>query len=262
MSIRKHIWRIVVLSVLTAATALVSFFGVKTAALAQGHAAFTAMSYDTVLDRSGNEVRKEQRLVAVRRDGSRVNVRYLRAPDERGLAAQKHILDLPRAEEVSSDELTESVTTLPLRKTAVEYYQRLPECTIQDAAERSTMLGYEVVRVVRQPGTPGDNMIVRWDDWVAPALNCFPLKRTVLRGRAEADLYISNVSEVYQVKVGEPEASLFERPAGYVERSPLQRKEEFKKRYPETAARSCESCSQSTSEAEGLYLRRQSDRSR
>jgi hypothetical protein len=64
------------------------------------------------------------------------------------------------------------------------------------------------------------------------------------------------------MKVGEPEASLFQRPAGYVERSPLQRKEKFNKRYPETAARSCQSCSQSTSEAEGLYFRRQSDRGR
>lgn len=89
-----------------------------------------------------------------------------------------------------------------------------------------------VVRIERE------RMVIRTEEWLAPALNCYALKRTVFRGSTEADLYLSNLDEAFQVTVGEPVSSLFEKPSAYVERSPLQKREEFNRRYPETVCSS------------------------
>ena len=49
------------------------------------------------------------------------------------------------------------------------------------------------------------------------------LKQVLYLGLAEADVYTAKVDEAIQITAGEPSAVLFERPAGYIERSPVQR---------------------------------------
>ena len=221
--------------------------------LAQDRAAFTVTIQESALDRSGKTVRAQTVVFAVRGDGSTVRARTLKKPGNRGAATQRLITDLARAEEVSIDDLTDSINTVPLLSQAVEFHRRPAECTSENPPVRASLLGYEVVRDVKNIGS-SQGRIFRKEEWRAPALDCFPLKDTLFLGRTEADLYIAKVDEVLQVTLGEPSASLFERPAGYFERSPLQWRQEFARRYPGAV---CPTCGEGES-----YDRRQSDRAK
>jgi hypothetical protein len=144
-----------------------------------------------------------------------------------------------------------------MSKKVVEGYKK---CTSTDeSTNRDTILGYEVVRVVQHVGDP-DNM-VRTERWLAPALDCFPLKTVYSHGKSEPNSYaVVNVREALQVTVGEPAPSLFEKPPGYEERSPSDRRREYYNRYPE-AAQPCPDCMKDNDrEADQKYFGRQSDR--
>lgn len=75
-----------------------------------------------------------------------------------------------------------------------------------------TMLGYRVFEIVKREQDP-----ITSTSWVAPDLNCFPLKKTeVYPGGYKNDWTVVKLVE------GEPPASMFTPPAGYMERSPAQ----------------------------------------
>ena len=220
---RAFRYRFVALAALTAATATVSFLAVRRTLSAQSRVAFSATATHSIYKRSGEAALKEELVQATRSDGSTASVRRIIVPAIYGATEQKRIVDLSRAEEVSVDGFTDSLLTYPLPRVGVEYLRRKPSsCTTDDAAQRVSMLGYEVVRAVRDLPA-GEKYLERIEEWRAPALDCFPLKSTTVRGPSEADLYVSSVTEVSQVTVGEPAPSFFETPPGYVERSPSQR---------------------------------------
>lgn len=258
---RRYFRSFFIFSVLTAGAAGVSFLAVQRTTSAQGRVAFTASALHSVYKRSGEVVLTDELVLATRSDGSTARVRRVAAPGNRGVAAQKTIVDLAHAEKVYTDGLTDSRTSYPVPKVGVEQLSRKPfTCASDASAARDRMLGYEVVRVVQDLQSGGD-MLVRREEWRAAALDCFPLKSTTFRGRTEADMYTSSITEVSQVTVGEPAPSLFETPAAYVERSPSQRRQEFNARYPETAAQVCHSCLQTGDQrADEVYFRSQSDR--
>jgi len=177
-------------------------------------------------------------------------------PGNRGTAEIRHINDLSKGEEIVVDGLTDSVSTLPIPRKGVEMHTKAPTCVTEDPRMRGSMLGYDVVHVVEERARTGRT--IRVEKWLAPTLNCFPLKQIFYIGNTAADLYAANVKEVTQVSIGEPPSSLFEKPVGYTERYASQRREEFARRYPEVPIP--EALRKADREDDEIYHRRQADR--
>ncbi len=248
-------------TVLTALTAALSFRLVQTIALAQDKTALTVTVQESILDKTGGIRRTETLLFAKRSDGSSVKARSVPMPGARGPAEQRLVLDLSSAEEVFVDGLTESITTIPLSTDMVKHYSKQPQCKgLADPAE--TILGYETVKVVKHySGGPAET--VRIESWLAPALDCFELKTVYSHGSADPSSFFAvNTREAIQVTLGEPEAGLFEKPTGYIERAPSARTREFYRRYPELGS-SCPDCLKNNDrDADEKYYSRQTDRPR
>ncbi|MBL8292296.1 MAG: hypothetical protein JNN08_10700 [Bryobacterales bacterium] len=227
---------------------------------APARVAYTATFQEWLYDRSGKLLLTQTGLHAQRVDGSAVRARNVERPDKTGFVTQRAILDLARAEEIALDPLTESITTTPLRRDNVEFYRTLAtatDCTDDHSVVRNTMLGYDVVRDVQTIGRQTAR-IMRREIWRAPDLGCLPLKETLTIGRTEADASAATIREVLKIEEGEPDAALFELPAGYIERSPSARSDELRKRYP---GASCSTCpKQANQELDDVYSRRQADR--
>lgn len=235
-----------------------SFFLVKKVVLAQGRTPFTVALEEKLYDGSGKLTLSVSGVHAIRRDGSTARTRVVSRPANAGWVTQRVIVDLMRAEEVAVDEITQSLTTTPLRRDVIEMYQRSPAC-LDNTSEVRTLLGYRVVQHVETIGKR-EGRIMRKESWKAPALDCFPLKEMLWIGTTEENLRIATLKEASQVMQAEPLASLFERPQGYRERSPSQRSAEFFRLYP---GESCPTCLQkSNAEADEIYYRRQADRGR
>jgi hypothetical protein len=225
--------------------------------LGQGRAAFTAITRQTSYHRAGDVALTETGLFAIRSDGSFVTVRNVGRPDGRGVGMQRLIFDLAHAEEVGIDELTQSTTTIPLLKSAIELYQGRPMCTDDPSPQHATILGYDVVRHLRLIGKQAAR-ITRKEEWRAPALDCLALRETLVIGRTEADTYTASVKEVLQVATGEPASWLFDRPNGFLERKPSERTKELASLYPQITVPEC--VNQSEKQLDELYSRRQADK--
>jgi len=87
-------------------------------------------------------------------------------------------------------------------------------CTSDPKAEWSTLLGYGVVHIHRALVPEHGNILT--DYWLAPALDCFPLKRTYDVGGSGRVA----VHEAVFVVEGEPNPALFQIPAGEPEKDP------------------------------------------
>jgi hypothetical protein len=251
------IQRVVVLTLLTIATFVGGFIS-RTAILAQGRIALTATQTESVYNRAG-QLKTELssiNVIGVRSDASSVLAKSMPKPGNRGVAEIRHIYDLSRGEEVIVDGLTDSFSTLPILRKGVELYKKAASCATDDPRVRSSMLGYDVVHVVEERARTGRT--IRVEKWLAPALNCMPLKQIFYIGHTAADLYAANVKEVTQVSIGDPPSTLFEKPAGYTERYASQRREEFARRYPEVPIP--EPLREADRQEDEQYHRRQADR--
>jgi hypothetical protein len=85
----------------------------------------------------------------------------------------------------------------------------------------SEMLGIHIVEVEDKWS---ENLSMM--SWVAPVLECFPLVRL----RIDKGV-VRTMTEVLSVEFGEPDPSAFRAPPGYVEMSPLEFEELWKKKY-------------------------------
>jgi hypothetical protein len=87
---------------------------------------------------------------------------------------------------------------------------------------RSTFLGLEVIDVEVEHD---ERSII--EEWVAPALQCFALKRTeVIDGNLRQRI------QAVSVQLGEPDAGAFELPAGFARVSPLEMEDLYRARFP------------------------------
>lgn len=123
-------------------------------------------------------------------------------------------VDLKSLVAMHSEPVTQSITTRPLSvsEIVIEAAAGFKTCDGSESGKElasATMLGYSVVRVITKDS--GGTEV----KWVAPQLDCYPLQSeyTALEGRRVVDV-------VTNVRAGEPEATLFQVPEGYVERSP------------------------------------------
>ncbi len=247
-----------IVALATVITAVVSFTFVRRIARAQAKdtTALTATFRESLYDQSGTVQRAQNFFYAIRSDGSTVRGRSLSKPGNRGATEQRSIVNLSTAEEIVVDGLTQSITTIPLSKKLVEEFSR-PGCTGRgESANRDTILGYEVIEVVDYSA----DRETRAERWLAPSLGCLALKTAYSHRTPESGSYrVVNVREALEVRVGEPAASLFEKPSGYVERAPSARRSEYYRRYP--AKSPCPECVKSNDqEADEKYFGRQGDR--
>jgi hypothetical protein len=245
--------RIPIFLLLTAVTAAISFVSVKTVVVsAQARVALTTTQQKTTYVRSGAVRSVKTVLRGIRSDGSIAEEWSVAAPGNNTRSAlQRRIIDLSNSEEVSIDGLTESTTSAPIAAQMVNYHRIAPKCAISASSLRGNMLGYEVVRNVVDRKTA--SRLIRTEEWLAPALDCLVMKKTISFGKAEADLHISNINEIVEIKIGEPSPALFERPTDYTERSPSQQSAEYAKRYPEAF---CAACTKNDQDMDALYYRR------
>jgi hypothetical protein len=251
-----RIQRLVVSIMLAIATFLGSPTVSRETIRAQARVALVVTESESSYNRSGELKIRGTSIIGVRSDGSTVLSQNLPKPGNRGVAEMRTIIDLGKREEIAVDGLTESVSTVPISSQHVELYRKGDTCTTDDPQARSVLLGYEVVRTVEDRIRP--TRVLRIEKWLAPALNCFPLKQVLSLGKTTADLYAASIKEVTQVTLREPPPSLFEPPAGYQERYPSQRREEFSRRYPEVAI--SERLLEADREADKIYHQRQANR--
>jgi hypothetical protein len=173
-----------------------------------------AFSYDMEFyehDENGARKHTHTNRYAVRSDGSTaiVDDALLAITGERRVIVR----DYTKGEAWVTSMVGRTVTTLPLADGAVPpvHYQRC------DEGEASTLGRYEIRRerrVVRDPET--DQLFFIVDRWRAPELGCATL-RTM---RYDENEKLTHDRVTTNIVIGEPDATLFQVPTGYVESSP------------------------------------------
>ena len=189
----------------------------------EGRTPFTAHKITRMFDSDGIQKLTTIHTYAVRSDGSFVSLNQMSGSKVVGV---KVILDTSSKKRVAVDPLTESITTHPISIGHLRLFtSRANSCTEAEAteAESGQFLGYHVQKEVKE------SEVSRTERWVAPALNCYPLKKTftvIQNGVAGPH----NESEIVAVIEGEPDPQLFEVPANFVERSPSEVLSEYERR--------------------------------
>lgn len=212
---------------------------------------FTAVLVTSHEDNTGARNDTETSLTAVRSDGSRAEMSVAVGNESEGT---KTLLDVTNKRRVTIDPKTASQTTYPMSAAAVEDALRGHLCPGQLKGEHSTMLGYDVVKVTDlMPNTPAAQQ--RVDLWIAPALNCFPLREEAFLLK-EGEVKARNISTVISISKGDPDPTLFQVPPGLTERSPSAVMAARAKLHGDTQ---CTSCSTRTANLlDQVYQRAQS----
>jgi hypothetical protein len=123
-------------------------------------------------------------------------------------------VDMQRLISARSEPMTQSIMTFhlsaaELRTDWAAGFAACGELKIEEGSQRSTILGFDVVRVVN------DDEFGKEVKWVAPALDCYPLDSAFTGPHGER-----TTEAVTNVQQAEPSTGLFVPPAGYVERAP------------------------------------------
>ena len=90
--------------------------------------------------------------------------------------------------------------------------------SIDSSPTPGTILGYRVVKKIDT--TPIDGRLSRYEEWVAPELNCHLLRLADIDVTDPNAPVIRTQVEVVEIIPGEPDGSMFETPSGFTERSP------------------------------------------
>lgn len=127
------------------------------------------------------------------------------------------IRDFRQSREVLIDYATESVTTRSLAYTANYPISRCREGLHESSNDRDEILGHTVYKTTAQiRSLPGRTNMVEM--WVAPELDCYPLRQQWKRVFSDGSVDSSHTVEVNKIILGEPVPQFFTAPSGYVER--------------------------------------------
>ena len=208
----------------------VAIDAVNTARLKSDHSrtAFTARTLTIYNNPDGSEVMRESGVQAYRSDGSQAIElqRHVQIP---GRPAESHeirtILDLPARRNVTIFPFAESMSTRALSDEQARHFSTRHDClsttehqSIELSPSPGTILGYRVVKKIET--TPIDGGLSRYEEWVAPELNCFTL-RSIDRDVTDPTAPVIRTQlEVVEIIPGEPDGGMFETPSGFTERSP------------------------------------------
>jgi hypothetical protein len=173
-------------------------------------------------------LRTQNYLLARRGDGSSVKSIPMQIMAKGGWANQRIIEDFAAQRRTSIDPATESLTTYHYSSRVVGMLSTPSSlCRDDPQAAHVQILGYDTVLVTHTAPTPGAGIEVK--EWRAPQLNCFALKEEATSPDGQSTI----TREALLVTQGPPPASLFEIPAGYIERSPSEVMAERGRRFPD-----------------------------
>jgi hypothetical protein len=176
-------------------------------------------------------VRTENYLFARRSDGSSVKSIPMQIMPHGGWANQRIIEDFAAHLRTSIDPSTESLTTYRYsRQVVAKLSTPTSVCSDDPQAAHVQVLGYDTVVATHTAPGPGAGIEVK--QWRALQLNCFALQEEA----GSPDDKWATTREALLVKEGPPPASLFEIPAGYVERAPSEVMAERARRFPDEPA--------------------------
>jgi hypothetical protein len=182
----------------------------------------------THFSRSDVAVKYVDYTIARRADGSLVRSFIIRDSDSPDGSEGKAVFiwDVPSRQNIMLEPFTKSaMTQIRSPKEMTDFLSSQKACTgamLSENGDPSTekLLGYPVIRVEETSTT------MHTVSWVAPELDCFPLRQTVaLLDAKHAGLHHDTV--VTKIEEGDPPGSMFVVPKDYTERSPLEIQAEF-----------------------------------
>ena len=175
----------------------------------------------------------QTRTIAVRSDGSIAVLLHLEDPAGSGrVVYRKKVTDVTAERHVVVEPLGESRVTYPLTAAAAVARAVKPSSSCGgDAAPTGKVLGYDAVVAEKTQPLRGSEE-VKTKTWMAPGLDCFPLREEIYFF-TEGKMTQRTVESVVNVVPGEPEAWIFQIPESYVERTPSEAMAEAARRHPE-----------------------------
>lgn len=179
---------------------------------------FTAKGVNTAYKPDGSGSLKSEFVFAMRADGATVHLHEVTRPSGVKYRA-RNIINLSEALSIGISDNISAWMRNELKPIQTEPMERdRTACLAASDAEKAMIAGFEVLHMVKKfpesRSPDGRRFYFEFDDWQAPKLNCYPLKRTTanyndgVRGSY-------NVSEILQVTIGEPDAEMFAIPAHY-----------------------------------------------
>jgi hypothetical protein len=189
---------------------------------------FTAEFVEKYFDELGQLAPEgiEYGTIARKPDGSEAFFSTAYAPDGSGASAlHGSFSDVPGRRTVSMEPFTKSTQTYYYTPQLLVGFESCPSEDETQTAERSRLLGYEVVHLVQKQSSSRE--VDTYDRWVAHALGCLVLSET-----SASSWGSRNEKEVISIIEGEPLASWFTIPSGYTERSPSQMAAAYVARFP------------------------------
>ncbi len=207
----------------------------------QGRTAYTAKTVEKRFSPAGAETDTEFITEAVKSDGSQVKIVRKIAATKQWVDA-KTILDVKARQRVELEPLTQSRTTSPLSTRYAQYLSAKPQsCGESAISEKTRIHGLEVLKVQNDYTLPSGE-IDRVERWVAPVLDCFPLRERFSKGPKAGPFTLKMTRDVTSITRGEPNPSLFLPASQFKERSASEVAEEFKRKYPKLAEEGCTPC--------------------
>lgn len=178
------------------------------------------------LGADGNVIIDSQRVFALNSDGSIVRARQYVAED--GSAREiRSVIDAIRGEKTVIASATKSTTTFHFSSeeaAALRSGQR-HSCPLDEGSPKD-ISGYEAFPHVRTSDHP-EGGLIRGVTYYSPELGCVPLEASLSLVRPDGTEVTLQSTELLSVAVGEPDATLFDVPAAYVELSPAEYKRQM-----------------------------------
>ena len=195
----------------------VCYWGTWWVLQAQGSVPAYAAAFDIKqFGPTGNIVSTQTVIKGERSDGSRVWVRAVL--DNRSVGIRS-IVDVPSRKRVTVDPVTESVTTYKLSSAEAQHLSSPAQCTAVVPGRQETIMGFQSVQ--QNERTTAGSRVITSQRWVAPALNCLPL-RSITDIADDGELKAHIVEQASSIQLTPPDASLFSIPVNYTERAPSQ----------------------------------------
>lgn len=201
----------------------------------------------SLLDDAGRIAFVREERIAVRKDGARAEEVVMWEDGPEGNTRSKEfesrtVWDVANGRRVSIFPMLGSKTTASLPPSppaaAGSDCSREGEPFSLAKPEAGEILGYPVVELsFAREQAEGSVMQVR--EWRAPALDCFPLRRTGVFKAPDGAVKGRNRREAESVALGSPDLALFEIPEDYVERTPSEIYRMDRRRAGKTVCREC-----------------------
>jgi hypothetical protein len=198
--------------------------------------------------KAGHDLPVTKELSGVGADGSR----FVRRPyvAENGDAYEvRQVTQVRDYATYTTHSAIRSITTLPLTAIDIEHLLDAdPLCGLDASAEKSQILGIEVLKKSRAPKVDDADNEQTYELWIAPSLAC-----TILRSKVWQYGEVIRTTETNWVRWEAPPSEFFDKPAGYAEMAPSQVVAALLKRYG-----GVELDSSVTAKWDERYLRRRS----